>query len=241
LVLESIKTKVLIKVDNPKLVFAKIANSILSRKQKYGFHSTSVIHPDAKIHRNCYIGPHAYIGRAVIGEGTIIYGNCYIYDNVSIGKRVIIDAGCVIGSEGFGFVRDEDGIPVRFPQIGGVLIEDDVEIGANSCIDRGALNNTIIHQGVKIDKLVHIAHNVEIGKYSFIISNSVIAGSSRIGDFCWISPTTTVINKVNIGNRSVIGIGSVVTKNVPDDQTWMGNPAAPIDKFIKTLNKLKTL
>lgn len=235
--LEDIEDKILIYVENPKLAYAKIVNSILCLEQTFMIHPTATIHEDAKIHGNCYIGPHTYIGKATIDEGTIIQGNCYIFDNVTIGKRVFIDPGCVIGSKGFGFVRDEDEIPIRFPQIGCVIIEDDVEIGANTCINRGALNNTIIHEGAKIDNLVHIAHNVEIGRYSYIISNSVISGSSKVGDYCWIAPTTTVINKVRIGDRSVIGIGSVIMKNVPNEQTWMGYPAVPVEKFIQNIKK----
>lgn len=241
LTLNKIEGKIFILVDNPKLVYAKVVNHILKTEQLFGIDPSTTLNKDARIHKNCYIGPNTYIGKASIDEGTVISGNCYIFDNVSIGKRVVIDPGCVIGSQGFGFVRDADGKAVRFPQIGGVIIEDDVEIGANTCIDRGALNNTIIHEGVKIDNLVHIAHNVVIGKHSYIISNSIISGSTIIGEYCWISPSSAVNNKLKIGDRSTIGIGSVVIKNVPDGATYMGNPAVPVNTYITNQKKMKNL
>ena len=234
------KNKCLIITSTPKLLFAKIVNASMQINFQWAIHPTAVIDPDAKIGKNVYIGPHVFIGKSEIGENSIIRSNVSIYDNVNIGQRVIIDAGAVIGAAGFGFVRDEDGVPHQFPQLGGVVIEDDVEIGANTCIDRGALEDTIIRKGAKIDNLVQIAHNVEIGKYSYIISQTIIAGSTKIGEKCWIA-SSFILNKIKIGDNVTIGFGSVVLKSVPSGETYMGNPALSLEKYSKVQYKLKKL
>lgn len=232
--------KCLIISTKPKLLFVKIINAALQNNFQWEIHPTAVIHPGAIIAKKVYIGAHVFIGKSEIGENTIIQSNVSIYDNVKIGSNVIIDSGAVIGAAGFGFVRDEDGVPHQFPQLGGVVIEDDVEIGANTCIDRGALEDTIIRKGAKIDNLVQIAHNVEIGKYTYIISQTVIAGSTKIGEKCWIAPSF-ILNKITIGDNVTIGFGSVVLKSVPSGETYMGNPALPIEKYSKVQYKLKKL
>lgn len=226
--------------EHPKLLFAKVVNVALASENEFMIHPTAVIHPDSIIHPKCKIGAYCVIGKCSIGEGTIIHGNCNIYDNVSIGKNVIIDAGAVIGAAGFGYVRDEDGFPIQFPQLGGVLIEDDVEIGANTCIDRGALEDTIIRKGAKIDNLVHISHNVEIGKYTYIISQTVVAGSTKIGEKCWIAPSY-IMNKITIGDNVTIGLGAVVLKSVKSGETYLGNPATSIETYSKIQYALKLL
>lgn len=234
-------SKCLILTSDPKLLFIKVFNRINPEKHAPFCHPTVAIHPEAKIHPNTFIGAHTYIGKSEIGEGTVIRGNCHIYDHVHIGKRVKIDAGCIIGAPGFGFVRDENGIPHRFPQIGGVIIEDDVELGANDCIDSGALEPTVIGKGVKMDNLVHIAHNVTIGKYSYIIAGAMIAGSSTIGAYSWIAPSAAINNKITVGDRTLIGIGAVVQKDVPDGETWAGYPACPIREFARKQIKISQL
>ena len=224
-------SKCFIVTINPKLLFVRVIKQIVKKENIVGIDKTAVVHKSAIVSQSVYIGAGCYIGNCEIGEGSIIHPNCTIYDNVKIGKNVVIDSGAVVGAAGFGFVRDEDGVPHRFPQLGRVIIEDDVEIGANTCIDRGALKDTIIHKGVKIDNLVHIAHNVEIGAYSYIIAMSVISGSVTIGEKCWISPSF-IINKVNIGNNVTVGFGANVLKSVKDNKTVLGNPAMSLDKYI---------
>jgi UDP-3-O-[3-hydroxymyristoyl] glucosamine N-acyltransferase len=231
------KNKCLIIVNHPKLFFAKLVNQQLNHFEP-GIHPTAVIDPRAEIANTCYIGPHVCIGNAKIGENTYIHSNCTIYDSVEIGKNVVVDAGCVIGAAGFGFVRDDKtGEPTRFPQLGGVIIEDNVEIGANVCIDRGALQNTIIHKGVKIDDLSLIAHNVEIGEYTYIIG-AMIGGSTKIGKRCWIA-SSKILNKITIGDNVTAGYGSVVLKSIPTGATYMGNPAVDALEYAKRQYKLK--
>lgn len=228
--------------SNPKLLFAKVVKEILDIEAtlSYGVDPSAVIHPKTYIPESCFIGANCYIGDCEIGEDTFIHSGCHIYDGVKIGKNVILDSGAVIGAAGFGFVRDEDGIPYQFPQLGGVIIEDDVEIGANTCIDRGALEDTIIRKGVKIDNLVQIAHNVEIGRYTYIMGLTAVAGSVKIGEKCWIAPSY-IMNKIRIGNNVTIGFGSIVLKSVPSNKTYMGAPAIPIEKYSLLQYKLKKI
>jgi len=144
------------------------------------------------------------------------------------GRNVKIGEFCSIGNEGFGFVQDYDGAWIRFPHHGGIIIGDDVEIGDNVCIDRGSLSDTVIGKGVKIDNLVHIAHNVTIGENSMIVAKSMIAGSVKIGDNCWISPSSNIRNGIKIGNNVMVGMGSNVVKDIPDNVVVAGNPARVI-------------
>ncbi len=232
--------QLLIIVDEPKKIYAQIVTKLFKERIKYGIDSSAKIHPDAIIGTNVFIGPFTFIGKCAIGDNTIIFGNCYLYDNVKIGNNVVINAGSIIGAEGFGYYEN-DGELLNFPHIGGVIIEDKVEIGSNTCIDRGALGNTVIKSGAKIDNLVHIAHNVVIGNNSLVIANSMIGGSTIIGNNTWIAPSSTIRDGLSIGNNSLVGMGTVVTKNIPNNETWTGNPAKELKDFFKIQKILKKL
>jgi UDP-3-O-[3-hydroxymyristoyl] glucosamine N-acyltransferase len=236
-----LESKCLIQVEDPKLVFARIGNALFKELPSYGTHPTAVIHPEAKVHKNTYIGPFTYIGKCVIGEGTIIYGHVYLYDNTNIGKNVIIHAGCVLGSDGLGHIRNENEEYEQFPHIGGVIIEDDVEICGNTVVERGALGNTIIRKGAKIDNLVLVGHNVVVGLHTGIAANTMIAGTTIIGDYSYIAPCCVIRDYIKIGSHVFIGLGSTVTKDVPDAETWVGSPAQPLSKFILREKKLKEI
>lgn len=233
--------KCFIMVENPKLVFLRIVSNLLVEKIEFGIHSTAFIHPEAKLAKGVYIGPFVYIGRCEIGENTIIHGHCHLYDGITIGKNVTIHSGTVIGADGFGYERNEAGELEKFPHLGGVIIEDNVEIGANTCIDRGSLGNTHLKTGAKIDNLVHIAHNVVVGKHSIVIALAMIGGSTKIGDYSWVSPSAALLNGLVLGDKTTIGMGAVLTKDVPDGETWAGSPAKPLDQFIQIQSKLKKL
>ena len=213
LVISNFGDKTFILVPRPRLAFMRAANKFFPWRQiAPGIHPTAVISSSAQIHPSAYIGPHCVVSNAKIGE------------------RVIINAGTVIGAEGFGYIPDEDGALIQFPHIGGVIIEDDVEIGANVCIDRGALGDTIIGQGTKIDNLVHVAHNVKIGKNCQIICLVGIGGSVEIGDDSFVGISARIKNQKKIGKNVTIGMGAVVIKDVPDNMIVAGNPASPIPK-----------
>lgn len=219
------KNKTLIHVKDPKYALSIVGNNFFVEKIRPEIHSTAIISNEAKIGHNVYIGPYCVIGDVTIGNNTTILSNVRIYDNVQIGNNCYIKEGCVIGGAGFGYETDELGNRFRFPQIGGVIIGDNVEIGSNTCIDRGALSDTIIKDFAKIDNLCHIAHNVEIGRNAMIVACSEISGSCNIGNNSWISPNVSIRDWRKIGNNSLVGIGSVVVKDIPDNETWMGNPA----------------
>lgn len=217
--------KCFIKVTDPRLAFIRVATSMSAAAIKWGKHPTAAIHPDAKIHPNTFIGAFTYIGDCEIGEGTVIFGHCYLYDGVRVGKNVRIHAGTVIGTDGFGYQRNADGEFEKFPHVGGVIIEDDVEIGSNTVIDRGTLGDTVIRQAAKVDNLVHVAHNVDIGKHTCVIANSMLGGSNKIGEYCWIAPSSSTLENLKVGSHSRVGLGSVVMRDVPENANMIGNPA----------------
>jgi UDP-3-O-[3-hydroxymyristoyl] glucosamine N-acyltransferase len=233
--------KCLVLVENPRLVFLRIVEKLFVEKPTFGIHPTAYVHPEAIIHQNTFVGAFTYIGKSQIDEGTYIYGNCYLYDNITIGKNVIIHAGTVIGADGFGYQKNEFGELEKFPHIGGVVIEDNVEIGANTCIDKGTLGNTHIKKGAKIDNLVHIAHNVVIGENSAVIALSLVGGSTEIGNNAWIAPCVTIRDGIKIGQNATLGMGAVVTKSIPDNEVWAGSPAKPIEELKKQLKKIENL
>ena len=226
--METAEDKILIFVSQPRMAFIKTMQRYFEEKTAWGISSTATIDPEAKIHPESYIGPNTVIGKSEVGKGTVIYGNVSIYSKVVIGERVTINSGSVIGADGYGYERDESGRFVRFPSIGGVVIEDDVDIGSNTCIDRGTLDCTRIGRGTKIDNLCHIAHNVIVGRNCSIIAQSMIGGSVVIGDYAWIAPSSCIRDGIRIGRNSNIGLGAVVTKDVPDNAVVMGVPAKTI-------------
>ena len=233
--------KTIILTNDPMLLFSRIARDLFVKMPEPGIHNTAYIHPEAIIGQNVHIGAFCYIGKCSVGENTIILNNVTIEDEVTIGKNVYIKNGARIGQTGFGFVKNEYGEYEKFPQIGKVIIEDNVEIGANTCIDRGALSTTVIGYWTKIDNLVEIAHNVQIGKNCIITGNVSISGSCIIGDEVWIGPSVTINNGLKIGSKSFISMGSVIIKNIPPSSDVIGNPAEPKELYVKKRNALSKI
>jgi len=265
--------KNLVLVDNPSLAFAKIASFVLGEQEHQikGIHPTVIIAKDAIIGKNVAIGAYTVIEpKAVIGDDTVIYSGCFIghetsvgsqsliYPNVTIreritvGRRAIIHSGTVIGSDGFGFAAIE-GVHHKIPQVGTVIIEDDVEIGANVTIDRARFDKTFIGQGTKIDNLVQIAHNVVIGRNCIIVSQAGISGSVEIKDGAILAGQAGIAGHLTIGEGAVVAAQAGVTKSVPAHVFVSGYPAKPHDKakkvnaalqrlpeYIKTINELKS-
>jgi UDP-3-O-[3-hydroxymyristoyl] glucosamine N-acyltransferase len=220
--------KTLIQVTNPRLTFSRLLSKYFYHKPAPTIHATAIINEQAVVGSNVHIGPNSYIGDCRIGEGTVIDGHVYIHDGTSIGKRVIIHTGVVIGTEAIAFERNEKGELEWFPQISGVIIEDEVEIGANSVICRGSLSNTLIGKGTKLDVSVKVTHGVRIGKHCIVAAGTVICGSSKIGDHTWIGPLSCIREGIKVGNHVLVGAGSVVHKDIPDNVTVTGSPARPI-------------
>jgi len=225
-----IEGKVLIRVNNPKLALAEIGNHFFVEKPEQGIHPTAIIHSEAKIGKDVIIGPYCVIGKASIGDYCVIDSNVRIYDSVVMGHHCDIKAGAVLGGAGFGYERDANGNKFRFPQIGSLIIGDYVEVGANTCIDRGALSDTIIGDYTKINNLCHIAHNNIIGKNVSITGCVNVSGGNVIDDDVWIAPNSSLRGYIHLGKGCTLGMGAVATKDIPAGETWVGNPARKLEK-----------
>ncbi len=237
----------LIKTSNVPAAFAKLLVFYQSMKPtKKGVSSKAEIAPSAKIGENVYIGhfvvieegvvigdnvmiyPNSYIGDNVtVGNETIIYSGVNIYSDCRIGAQCILHSGCVIGADGFGFAREGETY-TKIPQIGNVVLEDEVEIGANTCIDRAALGSTLIRKNVKLDNLVQIAHNVEVGTSSACASQVGISGSTKVGSNCILAGQVGVAGHLKIGDNVVLGAQSGVTKSIDSNVMMLGSPAVPL-------------
>ena len=172
------------------------------------------------------IYPNVYIGdNVVIGDGTILYAGVKIYANCRIGKQCIFHAGVVVGSDGFGFEPDAQGVNQKIPQIGNVIIEDDVELGANTCVDRAMMGSTVVRKNVKVDNLVQIAHNVEVGESSFLCAQVGIAGSTKVGKHCILAGQVGVAGHIEIADNSIFGAQSGVAGNIRKPGMYSGSPA----------------
>lgn len=254
LVLEKPVSATLIRVANAYESVAQLLQMYESMKpRKTGIHPLASIAESAKVADNCYIGPFACIGEgAEIGEGCQIYPNAVIGDSVRIGKNsvvypnvtiyqgcvlgnnVTIHAGTVIGSDGFGFAPNADGYD-KIPQIGIVVIEDNVEIGANTCIDRSTMGATVIHKGVKLDNLIQVAHNVEIGSNTVMAAQGGIAGSTKIGEWCMFGGQVGMAGHISITDHTTVGAQAGITNSIKTSgQTIIGSPAWDAKGFMKS-------
>jgi UDP-3-O-[3-hydroxymyristoyl] glucosamine N-acyltransferase len=243
----------LIRVKNARDCVARLLQMYEAAKpKKQGIDALAFISPKAKIGKDVYVGAFAYIGDGVeIGDGSQIYPhatimdnvklgqNCLIYPNVSIyqgcvvGNQVTIHSGSVIGSDGFGFAPNGEGYD-KIPQIGIVTIEDNVEIGANTCIDRSTMGSTYVRKGVKLDNLVQIAHNTDIGENTVMSAQVGIAGSTKVGQWCMFGGQVGIAGHIKIGNKVFLGAQSGVPGNIKDDQTLIGTPPMEPKPYFKS-------
>jgi UDP-3-O-[3-hydroxymyristoyl] glucosamine N-acyltransferase len=243
----------LVRVDNAQVAFGKLLEMYNQVKlNKKGISKQSCISDSAKVGNDCYVGafafigenarignnvkiyPQSYIGDNVeIGDNTIVYANVTLYSETIIGKNCIIHSGTVIGSDGFRFAP-EQGENTKIPQIGNVLVEDDVEIGANCAIDRATLGSTILRKGVKFDNLIHIAHNVEVGENSYLAACNVIAGSTKVGKNCMFSGQVGIVGHLNIADGTKISAQSGISKSInKPNEIYSGSPAFEASKYRK--------
>ena len=212
--------------ENPRRYFQQVLLRFFTPKPVPGISPSAVVHPTACIGDDVTIGHHVVIEEnCVIGNHTIIGHNTVILKDTIIGSHVKLGCNNTIGGTGFGYEKDDHGQYQLLPHIGNVIIKDHVEIGNNTTIDRAVLLSTVINENVKIDNLVHIAHNVQVGQNSLIIANSMIGGSTIIGENAWIAPSSSLINKISVGNDATVGLGAVVLKDVEASATVYGNPA----------------
>lgn len=243
----------LIRVKNAYESVARLLQLYESMKpRKQGIDSLAFISPKATIGENVYIGafayiadgavigngsqvhPHAVIGESVtLGEGCTIYPNVSIYQGCRLGNRVTIHSGSVIGADGFGFAPTQEGYE-KIPQIGIVVIEDDVEIGANTCVDRSTMGQTTIHKGVKLDNLVQIAHNCEVGENTVMSAQVGLAGSTKVGKWCMFGGQVGLAGHLTIGDKTFLGGQSGVSGNIKGDVQLIGSPAMDPKTFFKS-------
>jgi UDP-3-O-[3-hydroxymyristoyl] glucosamine N-acyltransferase len=218
-------------VSNPRRIFQKTLINFFSKSEvPLGVAMTAIIHQSVQIGKNTAIGHHCIIEEnCVIGHNCEIGHNTVIKANTIIGNNVKIGCNNTIGGVGFGYEVNEEGTYELIPHIGKVEIKDRVEIGNNTTIDRAVLGSTILEEDVKVDNLVHIAHNVIIGKNSLIIANAMIGGSTIVGQNVWVAPSVSLLNKLSIGDDSLMGMGAVVIKNVENKAKMVGNPAKKIN------------
>ena len=253
----------LVRVENAYESVAKLLQLYQSMQQKrVGISSLAFIDPSAKVGKDCYIGPfvaiaegveigdgvvlhpHVTIGKgAKVGDNTEIYSNAVIYHGCKVGNNCILHAGCVIGADGFGFAPTPEGYD-KIPQIGIVTIEDNVEIGANTCVDRSTMGSTIVRKGVKLDNLVQIAHNVEVGANTVMSAQVGVAGSSKVGEWCMFAGQVGIAGHLKVGDRTVLGAqsglagGNLARKG---GATMMEYPAIDHKKFAKNTAALNSL
>lgn len=215
----------LIVTEEPRLDFIRSLNRFFVRSPLPELHPTAIVHPKAQIGENVSIGAHAVIGPDVsIGDDTAIHQNVVISGKVQIGRHCVIKANSTIGSEGFGFVVDKDRLE-HFPQIGNIVIGDDVWIGANSTVERANLDETVIEDGVKIDDLVQIGHDSRIGRLTLVTCGVVVCGRAIIGQGCRLAPRSCINVGVTVGDGALVGMGSVVLSDVPPKMVVVGVPA----------------
>lgn len=251
--LERPVTPTLIWVQNARDCVAKLLQLYESTKpKKTGVDSLAFISPKAKIGENAYIGAFAYIAEGVeigddcqiyphatimenvkLGNGCIVYPHASIYHDCKLGNRVVVHSGAVIGADGFGFAPNGEQYD-KIPQTGNVVIEDDVEIGANTCVDRSTMGSTYIRRGVKLDNLVQIAHNTDIGENTVMSAQVGIAGSTKVGQWCMFGGQVGIAGHINIGNRVMLGAQSGVPSSLKDNQTLIGTPPMPQTPFFKS-------
>lgn len=251
----------LVKVDSVAACVVKLLEMYqAARPRKTGVSERASVSPRATLGKECYVGdfavieagasigdrcmiyPQVYVGDGVkVGEGTILYPGVKIYEGCRIGRNCILHAGAVIGADGFGFAPREDGSFAKIPQLGNVVIGDDVEIGANTCIDRAKTDSTVIGRGVKLDNLIQIGHNVEIGAHTVSSAQTGIAGSSRVGSHCFLAGQVGIADHVTLGDRVKVGSQSGIDKNIPDDGICFGYPALPGMQFHRSANVFKRL
>jgi len=210
-------------VEQPYAYFARVSqlfNSLITQPQ--GVHPTAVVSETASLGKRLSIGAGCVVGDGVsIGDDTCLYPRVVVYGNCSLGSRVIVHSGAVIGADGFGFA-DDGGRWIKIPQIGGVRIGDDVEIGANTTIDRGALDDTVLEEGVKLDNLVQIAHNVRVGAHTAIAGCAGVAGSADIGRHCTIGGAAVILGHLRIVDRVHVSAGTLISRSILKPGTYTG-------------------
>jgi len=232
----------LLLVERPRLAFARVLAALFAPPRPQGVHPTAVVDPSATVDPTAHVGPMSVVGaRCRVGACCVLHGHVHLYPDCRLGEDVELHAGVVLGADGFGYERNPEGAWEKVPQLGGVVIGDRVEVGANSTIDRGALGDTVIGPGTKIDNHVYVAHNVRVGRDCILVGHVMVSGSSRVGDGTWLGPGTIMTNAIGVGAEVMTGVGTVVVRDVPDGAVVAGNPARPTDELRRVQRALRRL
>jgi UDP-3-O-[3-hydroxymyristoyl] glucosamine N-acyltransferase len=227
--------QLLIFTDNPRLAFVRAVNEMQGRKRLAGVSPRAVISENARIGSGCYIGDYAVVGdNCTVGDNTMIYDRVSLVQNCVVGRNCLIQSGAAIGSDGFAFERHETGELEKFPHKGFVKIGDNVEIYANCSVARGSLSDTVIGDGTKLDALVHIAHNVVVGRNCELTAGTIIGGSTTVGDTTWTGLNSTLKNGIRVGRNVIVASGASVIHDVPDGDIVAGVPARSIRHKVNT-------
>lgn len=225
----------LIFTDNPRLVFVRVLNEMQGRKQLVGISPRAVISEKAKIGQDCYVGDYVVVGDGcIIGDSTVIYDRVSLVQNCILGSSCMIQSGVSIGSDGFAFERHQTGELEKFPHKGNVRVGNNVEVFANCSIARGSLSDTVLGDGTKLDALVHIAHNVVIGRNCELTAGTIIGGSTTVGDSTWTGLNSTLKNTIRVGSNVIVASGASVIRDVPDGDIVAGVPARSIKHKVNT-------
>lgn len=213
--------------DNPRLDYIRVLSHFFAEGSPKGFiHPTAVVEPGASIGRDVYVGAGCYVSaRCVVGDGCVLHPHVVLDNRVVLGRHCEIKSGAVLGQEGFGFERDEEGEPVHFPHFGDVVVGDNVFIGSNTTVERATLGSTVIEDNVKIDDLVQIGHNSRIGAGSMVTVGAIVCGGAVLKPQSYLAPNVTVKEKATIGRRALAGMGAVVLRDVADGSVVAGVPA----------------
>lgn len=251
----------LVRVSDPRACFSRLLkmNEGLSYNKR-GIEQPSFVSPKAKVAPGAYIGAFTYIGEgavieedakifphctvgdnARIGKGTLLHPNVTVYQHCMVGANCIIHSGAVIGADGFGFVPNEKGEQEKMPQVGNVIIEDNVEIGANTTVDRATLGHTVIRKGAKLDNLIQVGHNVEIGANTLVVAQAGIAGSTHVGEQSQVGGQVGIVGHLHLGKRVKIAAQSGVGANLPDDAVVQGSPAFHIGEYKRSYVHFRNL
>ena len=258
---ESLPGRTIIRVAQPYLALARLmplfappppartgvhAAAILGDGVRLGadpeIHAGVVIGADARLGDRVTLHPGVVLGRGVeVGDDTTLHPNVSVYAGVRIGRRVVVHAGAVLGADGFGYALDERGATVKVPQLGGVVIEDDVEIGACTCVDRGTMGDTRVRRGARLDNLVQVAHNVDIGEQSMLAAQSGVSGSTRLGARVTMAGQSGIVGHVVLGDGARVAAKAAVTKSVAPGMTVAGIPAVDIGRWKRSVATLSRL
>ena len=232
--------KLFVITSNPQIVFTRLIIHFKKGSDiPTGIHPTAIVDPGCQIGENVSIGAYTAIGACKIGDGTVIHDHVKVWGNAEIGSGCVIREFCTVGGEGFGIVKDEKGINLHVPHTGKAIIGNNVLLMPFANVDRGTLGNTVIEDHAVIDHYCHIAHNTRVGRNSIVTACTVLCGGSSVESDSYLGINTIIKQKIKVGSNVTTGMGAIVTSNIPDGETWLGNPAMEISEFLKIRKFIK--